>query len=275
MVEDSDVFQQALASLQRAAGLPVVFGGMVGERRRITLTEMRGTRTTALNNLAVSSGTGLGGKVLALAKPSAVADYADSTDISHEYDRPVLAESLRAVLAVPVVVDGVVRAVLYGAIRQRLAFGDKALTAGMCVGRELGAELRIRAEVARRLAVAQTSRTAKQQSTSALEEVREANAELRTIAHDVADPELRQRLLEVCARLSGGTPRPAAGVWLSPRELDVLSWVGVGCGNAETARRLGLLPETVKSYLRSAMHKLGTHNRYETVVTARRLGLLP
>ncbi|MFD0520685.1 response regulator transcription factor [Paractinoplanes durhamensis] len=51
--------------------------------------------------------------------------------------------------------------------------------------------------------------------------------------------------------------------------------VAVGCGNAEAARRLGLLPETVKSYLRNAMRKLGTHGRMETVVTARRLGFLP
>jgi DNA-binding CsgD family transcriptional regulator len=51
--------------------------------------------------------------------------------------------------------------------------------------------------------------------------------------------------------------------------------VALGCGNAETAGRLGILPETVKSYLRNAMQKLNTHNRTETVVTARRLGYLP
>ena len=62
---------------------------------------------------------------------------------------------------------------------------------------------------------------------------------------------------------------------LSPRELDVLAMVAVGCGNAEAARRLGVLPETVKSYLRNATRKLGTHGRMETVVTARRLGFLP
>lgn len=55
----------------------------------------------------------------------------------------------------------------------------------------------------------------------------------------------------------------------------MLAWAGLGCGNAEIARRLGLLPETVKSYLRGAMRKLGTHNRHESVVAARRLGLLP
>ncbi|MFF5207354.1 response regulator transcription factor [Streptosporangium sp. NPDC000396] len=58
-------------------------------------------------------------------------------------------------------------------------------------------------------------------------------------------------------------------------DLDVPTWVGFGRGNAEIARRLGLLPEAVKSYLRGAMRKLGTHSRHETVVAARRLGLMP
>jgi DNA-binding NarL/FixJ family response regulator len=55
----------------------------------------------------------------------------------------------------------------------------------------------------------------------------------------------------------------------------VLALVAVGCGNAEAGQRLGLRPETVKSYLRNAMSKLGTHSRMETVVAARRGGYLP
>ena len=108
------------------------------------------------------------------------------------------------------------------------------------------------------------------------EDVRQAHADLRTIAQEVADPVLRARLQEVCTLLSrsgGGAEKPANP--LSPRELDVLAMVAVGCSNAETARRLGVLPETVKSYLRNVMRKLGTHGRMETVVTARRLGFLP
>ena len=79
----------------------------------------------------------------------------------------------------------------------------------------------------------------------------------------------------VCDRLTRPHGRPAPDNPLSPRELDVLALVAVGCGNAEVGRRLGLLPETVKSYLRSAMSKLGTHSRMETVVAARRGGFLP
>ena len=104
----------------------------------------------------------------------------------------------------------------------------------------------------------------------------QAHADLRSIAQQITDPGLRTRLQEVCDRLSGPRTAAAGGATpLSPRELDVLAMVAVGCGNAETARRLGILPETVKSYLRNAMRKLGTHGRMESVVAARRLGYLP
>ncbi|MET9340648.1 LuxR C-terminal-related transcriptional regulator [Nonomuraea sp. NPDC003804] len=275
MLEQVDALQQALSRLQRTAGVQVAFGGMVGERRHIRMSQLRGTRTNALHGIAVTAGAGLGGKVLALARPAAVGDYATATDITHEYDRPVLAESLRSVLAVPVVVDSVVRAVIYGAIREPLAFGDRVLLAAMRVSGELATELAVRDEVSRRLALAERAGATPGRSPGQ-EDLREANAELRAIAQEVDAPELRERLLTVCARLSGEVRRdPAPPVRLSPRELDVLAWVGLGCGNAEIARRLGLLPETVKSYLRGAMRKLGTHNRHETVVAARRLGLMP
>jgi DNA-binding CsgD family transcriptional regulator len=107
------------------------------------------------------------------------------------------------------------------------------------------------------------------------EEVRLAHADLRTLAAETDDPTLRDRLQRIADRLAAGAPAPAGPNPLSPRERDVLAMVAVGCGNAETARRLGLLPETVKSYLRNAMRKLGTHGRMETVVAARRLGFLP
>ncbi|NUS12348.1 MAG: response regulator transcription factor, partial [Streptomyces sp.] len=78
----------------------------------------------------------------------------------------------------------------------------------------------------------------------------------------------------------GSAASPAAParpplVPLTPRELDVLTAVAAGATNAGAAARLRLSPETVKSYLRSAMRKLGAHTRLEAVTTARRSGLLP
>ena len=69
--------------------------------------------------------------------------------------------------------------------------------------------------------------------------------------------------------------RPAAEPVLTPRELDVLSQVALGCTNQQAAQRLSISPETVKGYLRSAMAKLGVNSRAAAVVAARRSGLLP
>ena len=82
---------------------------------------------------------------------------------------------------------------------------------------------------------------------------------------------LSQRL----ANLLRPTADAESDVTLTPREVDVLSQVALGCTNIEAGQRLSLRPETVKSYLRSAMGKLDASSRHEAVVTARRLGLLP
>jgi LuxR family transcriptional regulator, regulator of acetate metabolism len=274
----TDDLSAALSRVRRVTGLPVAFGGAVGpDRRAMRLTDFAGTVTPALHGLVVSAGHGLGGRVVSTARPGRVEDYAADPRISHEYDKPVTAEGLRAIAAVPVTVGGAVLAVLYAGTREPLAVGTRALDAMSQVATRVGTELTVRREVQRRIAELETTAALARTAPAApeWEDVRQAHADLRTIAREVTDPGLQSRLQDVCALLARSgrparTPNP-----LSPRELDVLAMVAVGCGNAEAARRLGLLPETVKSYLRNTMRKLGTHGRMETVVTARRLGYLP
>ncbi|WP_188195319.1 LuxR C-terminal-related transcriptional regulator [Nonomuraea sp. SYSU D8015] len=276
---EREALNTAVGRLRRATGLPVAFGGVVaGGWRGVTLTEFSGTLTGVLRGLAVSAGSGLGGRVLTTARPGAVDDYAADPRISHEYDKPVIAEGLRAIAAVPVTVDGAVSGVLYGGIREPLSISDRVVDAMTQVAARMGFELAVRREVERRLAELETAaitRAARETpGAGEWEAVRQAHAQLRAITREIADAGLRARLEDVCDRLA----RPSAGTHpnpLSPRELDVLALVAVGCGNAETATRLGIRPETVKSYLRNAMRKLGTHTRMETVVTARRHGFLP
>jgi DNA-binding CsgD family transcriptional regulator len=268
------VLETALERLRRISGLPVAFGGLVAADGRSTrLTDFAGTATLALNGLVVSAGHGLGGRVLTTARPGRVEDYAADRRISHEYDGPVTAEGLRGIAAVPVAMGGSVLAVLYAGTREPLSVGSRALDAMSQVALRVGTELTVRREVERRLALAET-RSRSQCTAPEWEDVRLAHADLRSLAAETSDPALRARLQQISARLSGSA-RPPGAPALSPRELDVLAMVAVGCGNAEAARRLGLLPETVKSYLRNAMRKLGTHGRVETVVAARRLGFLP
>ncbi|WEO94484.1 helix-turn-helix transcriptional regulator [Streptomyces sp. FXJ1.172] len=263
----------ALARLRRATGLPVAFGGLLESGRpRIRISELSGTHTASLRALAVTSGNGLGGKAVALARPCAVTDYSSSRQISHEYDVQVAAEGIRSVLAVPVVVRRRVRGVLYGALRSAQPLGDRTLGAAMAVARDVEQSLVVRDE-ARGLLAAARPEPADGSRAAAWEQVREAHAALRALAPRITDPQLRAELLAACGLLTA--PRPAQGTALAPRELDVLSWVAAGATNAAVAERLGLRPETVKGYLRSAMRKLGAHTRGEAVTAARRGGLLP
>ncbi|MEV7156561.1 helix-turn-helix transcriptional regulator [Streptomyces misionensis] len=268
----------ALLSLRRATGLPVAFGGLVESGRpQVRISELSGTATAALRCLAVSSGSGLGGKAVALARPCAVTDYSSSRQISHEYDVPVAAEGIRSVLAVPVVVRRRVRGVLYGALRSAEPLGDRALGAAVAVARDVEQSLVVRDQARELLAAVRPEPAGEARAAAgtaaAWEQVREAHAALRALAPRITDPGLRAELLAACGLLTA--PRPADGPALAPRELDVLSWVAAGATNAAVAERLGLRPETVKGYLRSAMRKLGAHTRGEAVTSARRAGLLP
>ncbi|MFF8938383.1 LuxR C-terminal-related transcriptional regulator [Streptomyces paradoxus] len=261
---DAVEMRDALLRLRRGTGLPIAFGGLLEAGQQMRISELSGTATHALRSLVVTSGTGLGGKTVALSRPCVVTDYSASRQISHEYDAPVAAEGLRSVLAVPVVVRHRVRGVLYGALRTALPLGGRMLDAAVEAARD----------VERALAVRDEARTLVAGAGPGWEQVREAHAALRALAGRITDPELRAELLGACALLTPESAGPAR-VRLAPREVDVLACVAAGATNAVAADRLGVTPETVKGYLRSAMRKLRARTRGEAVVAARRAGWLP
>ncbi|MEU0245489.1 helix-turn-helix transcriptional regulator [Streptomyces sp. NPDC006235] len=275
---DAVEIRDALLRLRRATGLPVAFGGLMEAGQRMRISELSGTATHALRSLVVTSGNGLGGKTLVLARPCVVTDYSVSRQISHEYDAPVAVEGLRSVLAVPVIVRHSVRGVLYGALRTALPLGGRMLDEAVEAARDVERALVVREE-ARTLAAeggvgAGREFVAGGGPGAGREQVREAHAALRALAPKIADPELRAELLDACALLTAGTT-PSDRVRLTPREVDVLACVAAGATNAVAAERLGVTPETVKGYLRSAMRKLRARTRGEAVVAARRAGWLP
>ncbi|MCC8477916.1 response regulator transcription factor [Streptomyces parvus] len=275
---DAVEMQAALSRLRRTSGLPVVFGGLLSDARHARIAELNGAQTSALRGLVISAGSGLGGKAIALSRPCAVTDYAASRHISHEYDAAVAAEGLRSVVAAPVVVRRAVRGVLYGALRTPVTLGDRTFDAVVAAARDVEQSLAVR-DSARQLLAAGRERVSDPDAVpGAWEDVREAHRDLRALVPRVVDPVLRDELLEVCGRLasaSGARASTAREVRLAPREVDVVACVAAGATNAAAAERLGLRPETVKGYLRSAMRKLGAHTRLEAVVAARRAGLLP
>lgn len=55
---------------------------------------------------------------------------------------------------------------------------------------------------------------------------------------------------------------------LSPREQQVLSLLAQGCRGTETAEKLGLSGETVRTHVRNAMNKLDARTRAQAVAIA-------
>jgi DNA-binding CsgD family transcriptional regulator len=267
---DADALRAELRRVAEQSGMPLTFGGEVHDDT-LLLTEFFGARTAGMRGLAVLPSAGLGGATVVSRRPLSVPDYRRASSITHHYDGPVLQEGIRSILAVPVVVDGRARAVLYGAYRAAAPIGDRTSDLMIASARRLSRELSIRDEVDRRLRL----RDAQMTGGAATEEIREVHAQLRRLAADPSSPPALQAQLRVLAdRLARGrSTGPAAA--LSARELDVLAQVALGCTNAEAAKRLSLKPETVKSYLRSATAKLGAHTRHEAVAKARRARLLP
>ncbi|MGY4745902.1 response regulator transcription factor [Streptomyces sp. ATMOS53] len=65
-----------------------------------------------------------------------------------------------------------------------------------------------------------------------------------------------------------------AGAPVSALEYDVLRLVAAGHTNPEIGAELNLSVNTVKTYLREVMHKLGARNRAQLIMNARSSGLL-
>lgn len=270
---DADAVRAELRRMAGDTGLPMTFGGEV-HGDTLLLTEFFGTRTGAMRGLAVRPSAGLGGATVVTRRPISVPDYRHSSTITHDYDEPVLSEGIRSILAVPVVVDGSTRAVLYGAYRTSAQIGDRTVAAVITSARRLSDELRVRDEVDRRLRLREAALTNFTEQPADTEQIRAVHADLRRLAADT--PELAGPLRDLADRLATALRGDApAGAPLTVREVDVLAQVALGCTNAEAAQRLSLKPETVKSYLRSAAAKLGARNRHEAVSKARRLRQIP
>lgn len=276
---DEQLVARAVDQLTRRTRFPVAFGGFESEGA-VRVTAIAGARTRHLEGLVVHAGRGLGGKALVEKRPRLALDYRSSRSITHDYDRVILGEGIATLFAVPVVVSGRARGVLYCGSWSESPVGDVVAGPAFEVATELATELRVRDEVDRRLSLVPAITGPVTLTTSTREELRESYAELRSIASTVVDAGIRARLAGVERRLAAlaaesGEATLALDVRLSPREIDVLACAALGATNAGIADTLALKEVTVKSYLQSAMAKLDAPTRHAAVAKARRAGLLP
>lgn len=282
---DSILLEKALKTLSNA-GFPVAFGGMV-TREGAPLSAFIGTHRHTLDGLLIEPTEGLGGRALVEQTPVAALQYKQSDAITHRYDRQILAEDIVSLIAVPVIVDGNVRALIYGGQHQEIEFGDLTRHKAVKVAEALAWEYSVQDEVARRIAQIETQRRGPSDHTAAhedagayensdaLEHLRTLYAEIRELGRGIADPEMTRRIDEFSAVIDNRGMNQSKHPTLSPRELDVLAHVALGKRNRLIADQLGLTESTVKSYLSSAMTKLDSASRFAAVIAARQLRLIP
>ena len=276
---DEQLLAHAVGELARRTLFPVAFGGLEHDGA-VHVSTVVGTRTRNLDGLVVEATRGLGGQALVEKRPRLAVDYGSSRNITHDYDRAVLGEGISTLFAVPVMVRGDARGVLYCGSWSQSPIGDLVTRPAFTVAGELGTELHVREEVQRRLAAMPPRTTTAALAPAAREQVRESYAELRSIVAAVEDPSVRARLATLESRLAALSHDTGEGpietdVHLSPRETDVLACAAVGATNAQIATTLSLKEVTVKSYLQAAMAKLDASTRHAAVAKARRAGLLP
>ncbi|EIV90667.1 response regulator containing a CheY-like receiver domain and an HTH DNA-binding domain [Frankia sp. QA3] len=285
------VLPRAIARLRASSGAHLTFGGIVTPHSgRLTVTNVDGPAPSGLLGHSVPPGTGIGGQVVRHCRPVVINDPAAARRVLRSTAPTIESSELGAILAVPVCMDSVVVAVLYGAMRTEVPFTEAAIHAAIATARlmerELGA-VATRAEplspavppgrhapAARAVGAVPLPRSPGQPQ----ESLRLAYRELQEVTEHVADPLLRGRIGGVSELLRGLLDQEAkvgGRLALTPRELEVLAQVALGLSNVETARRLTVSPETVKAYLRSIMRKLGVRNRTAAVHAARQLGMLP
>lgn len=273
--EDEDAIRSALASLKTATGIPVTMYASVQPDNRLQITQWVGLRTPALQNLIIEAGVGVGGRVLATRRPVGVSDYTRANVISHEMDSVIQDEGMHSIVAVPVIVTREVRGVLYVGVHSPVRLGDKVIEEVTMTARTLEQDLAVNAAARRADGVrAGANKQGRLMNGAEWEQIRSTHSKLRMLANRIEQEDIRTELEELCDQMVAPV-RVKQTTKLSARELDVLSCVALGHTNVEAAEEMGIGAETVKSYLRSVMRKLGAHTRYEAVNAARRIGALP
>jgi signal transduction histidine kinase len=142
MLDGSAAVARMVATVPALAGVNMAWVGEPDGRDRIVLGKSVNTPTGLVEGLVVPVGVGLGGKVLAARRPVWVSDYLTSPEITQHFRPLATAEGMRAMMAVPIIHDGRLLGVLYGANFTETDFGDRtAMTMEQLAARTAAAQV--------------------------------------------------------------------------------------------------------------------------------------
>ncbi|GED99983.1 hypothetical protein nbrc107696_04300 [Gordonia spumicola] len=243
---------------------------MVDGTDNLELFAFDGDVVGPLRGAMVDLGHGLGGRVLGRQRAAAVNDYVRSPLITHTYDAIIRAESLRAMVAAPIIVGRKHIGVLYAARRNPHDELGMSLDAVTDEARRIEQQLAVADVLA-------TLRTDDEERDVAAwrARVQESHTRLRALAGSTTDDALRSQMLEIADALADDAPESEAAVRLTSREQDVLGLIAAGLSNAAVAEHLGIGVYTVKDHVKRLLVKLDASTRFEAVVNARRIRLIP
>lgn len=126
LLDSTAALRHAAEVVHRRLGADLAAGAeRVGDDETVEVRAVVGGRTEQLNGLVVAPQIGLGGQATVLRRTVAVPDYCASRAITHDFDDPVRAEGLRAVMAAPVVRAHRLYGVLYAARRSVEPWADR------------------------------------------------------------------------------------------------------------------------------------------------------
>ncbi|MGI5404417.1 GAF domain-containing protein [Streptomyces sp. CA-135486] len=129
LLDQSIAMHRVVDDVPELSGVDVAWVGEPDGEDRIVLGHTVNTRTPAVNGLVVPSGCGLGGQVMLRRRPLWVSDYRSSDTITHHFKAQAETEGLGAMIAVPVMHEGRLFGVLYGANRETTPFSDRTTQA--------------------------------------------------------------------------------------------------------------------------------------------------
>ena len=118
--------QRTALDLYRMLGLPLVSVAVREGSTNFAMKGVHGARTERFPEVEVSTGKGLGGRVMVERRPVAVQSYVDDPRITKHFVDIARAEGLGGMVAVPVEHENEHVGLLYGGLRSIGSIGDRA-----------------------------------------------------------------------------------------------------------------------------------------------------
>lgn len=129
LLDRAAAMRRVVADVPSIAGLDMAWVGEPGGEDQIVLGHTINSRTLGVNGLIVPIGCGLGGQVLRSRRPMWVSDYTTAANITRDFLPQVEDEGVKGMIAVPMVYEGQLLGVLYGASRHQAEYGDRVTQA--------------------------------------------------------------------------------------------------------------------------------------------------